>query len=169
MTDKTRYFFRDENTKDEWLTPPELINSLGEFDLDPSSPINRPWPTAKKHYTIEDDGLVQTWEGRVWMNPPYGNQIKVWMDKLSLHGNGIALVFARTETKWFHKYCWQRATGIFFFEGRIAFSHVNGLRGMPAMASSCLVIYGENNRDAVMKAIKACDIKGVYVEKKETN
>ena len=24
--------------KDEWLTPPEIIYSLGEFDLDPCSP-----------------------------------------------------------------------------------------------------------------------------------
>ena len=41
------------NTKnnDEWLTPPDIIKALGEFDLDPSSPINRPWETAKKHYT----------------------------------------------------------------------------------------------------------------------
>ena len=42
-----------EGLKDEWLTPPEIINSLGTFDLDPCSPINRPWKTAKKHYTIQ--------------------------------------------------------------------------------------------------------------------
>mgnify|MGYP007024645859 CR=1 FL=1 len=76
----------------------------------------------------------------------------------------MALVFARTETKWFHKYCWDRATGIFFFNGRIAFSHVNGVRAMPAMASSCLIIYGKNNRDYVLNAIKNNKLKGVYVE-----
>ena len=42
---------------DEWLTPPEIIKALGPFDLDPCSPINRPWDTARKHYTIENNGL----------------------------------------------------------------------------------------------------------------
>ena len=40
--------------KDEWLTPPYVIEALGSFDLDPCSPIKRPWPTAKEHYTILD-------------------------------------------------------------------------------------------------------------------
>ena len=62
--------------KDEWLTPPYVIESLGEFDLDPSSPINRPFETAKNYYTILDNGLAQEWEGRVWCNPPYGKTYK---------------------------------------------------------------------------------------------
>jgi len=64
---------------DEWLTPPEIVAALGKFDLDPCSPINRPWPTAEKHYTIEDDGLFLPWFGRVWMNPPYGKQMNHWL------------------------------------------------------------------------------------------
>lgn len=56
---------------DEWLTPPEIMSSLGAFDLDPCSPINRPWPTAGIHYTVEDDGLSKPWFGRVWCNPPH--------------------------------------------------------------------------------------------------
>ena len=35
---------------DEWLTPPYIIEALGRFDLDPCSPINRPWDTATIHY-----------------------------------------------------------------------------------------------------------------------
>jgi hypothetical protein len=58
--------------KDEWLTPPGLIRGLGEFDLDPCSPIKRPWNTAKHHYSIDDNGLQKKWFGRVWLNPPYG-------------------------------------------------------------------------------------------------
>lgn len=38
-------FERTKNGKDEWLTPPYIIDSLGVFDLDPCSPINRPWDT----------------------------------------------------------------------------------------------------------------------------
>ena len=36
--------------KNEWLTPPELLAKLGQFDLDPCAPVNRPWPTATHHY-----------------------------------------------------------------------------------------------------------------------
>ena len=57
--------------KNEWLTPPCLLDRLGEFDLDPCSPVNRPWDTARHHYTVEDDGLRQPWFGRVFCNPPY--------------------------------------------------------------------------------------------------
>jgi len=49
---------------DEWLTDPRLIKKLGEFDLDPCSPITRPWDTAKHHYNILDNGLRQNWYGR---------------------------------------------------------------------------------------------------------
>ncbi len=54
--------------KDEWLTPPELLRALGDFDLDPCSPVNRPWPTAARHLTWQDNGLLAEWKGRVWCN-----------------------------------------------------------------------------------------------------
>lgn len=50
---------------DEWLTPPEIVSALGPFDLDPCSPVERPWPTAAQHFTVRDDGLAQAWHGRV--------------------------------------------------------------------------------------------------------
>ena len=36
--------------KEEWLTPPDLVQLLGPFDLDPCAPVRRPWDTAAKHY-----------------------------------------------------------------------------------------------------------------------
>ena len=80
----------------EWLTPPYIVEALGEFDLDPCSPINRPWDTATRHYDEWDDGLNKPWWGRVWCNPPYGREAEMWLKKLAGHGNGIALIFART-------------------------------------------------------------------------
>lgn len=90
-----------EGRGNEWLTPPEVLSALGEFDLDPCSPVSHPWDTARSHYTVEDDGLSQEWFGRVWLNPPYGQSTGRWLHRLSLHGNGIALIFARTETAMF--------------------------------------------------------------------
>jgi len=136
--------------KDEWLTPPAIIRSFGEFDLDPCSPIVRPWDTAKEHYTIKIDGLSMPWFGRVWMNPPYGKHTGAWLKKLSEHGNGIALIFARTETKMFFDWVWSRANAVFFLKGRLSFFHVDGRQAKDdAGAPSCLIAYGENNIKAI--------------------
>ena len=149
------------NTKnnDEWLTPPYIVESLGKFDLDPCAPIKRPWSTAGKHYTIEDDGIKQEWEGRVWCNPPYGKETFIWMNRMAVHGNGIALIFARTETIGFHEQIWNKADAIFFFKGRLAFHYVDGSKGDVANAPSCLVAYGKNN----IEAINASGLKGKLV------
>jgi len=132
--------------KDEWLTPPPLVKSLGVFDLDPCSPVKRPWDTAKKHYTIEDDGLAKPWKGRVFCNPPYGLEAAAWLKKLASHGDGIALIFARTETAMFFDHVWAKADAVLFLRGRLHFHHVDGTRA-PANsgAPSCLVAYGSDN------------------------
>lgn len=146
--------------KDEWLTPPSILQALGTFDLDPCSPINRPWNTAKNHYTILDDGLKQQWEGRVWVNPPYGLKAAKWLDKLSRHGNGIALIFARTETRMFFKYVWRKADVLLFIEGRLFFHHVTGERAKAnSGAPSVLIAYGEKN----VEAMKNSGIKGQFI------
>jgi hypothetical protein len=118
-------FERSINTKVEWLIPPELVKKLGEFDLDPCSPVNAPFYHAKNNYTIEDNGLLKKWEGRVYCNPPYGRDLNLWLKKLKEHGNGIALIFARTETKFFFENIWDDADGLLFVKGRIRFYHVS--------------------------------------------
>lgn len=134
---------------DNWLTPIKIIKSLGEFDLDPCSPINRPWDTAKNHFTVEDDGLLLPWEGRVWLNPPY-SQLKSWLNKLCLHGDGIAMVLGRTDTNAFHDYVFPHANSIFFFKGRITFYNVTGkLAKSNVGASSVLIAYNEYNSDKI--------------------
>lgn len=132
--------------KDEWLTPPGIVEALGPFDLDPCAPVVRPWDTASRHFTIEDDGLAQPWVGRVWCNPPYGAMTGKWLDKLAAHGNGIALIFARTETAMFFSSVWRKADAVLFLEGRIHFHHVTGEQAPENCgAPSVLVAYGEEN------------------------
>ena len=94
---------------DEHLTPKEILYSLGHFDLDPCAPCIRPWPMATIHYTVEDDGLSKEWHGRVWCNPPYGSEVSKWLKKLYKHNDGIALIFARTETNMFFDWVWRGA------------------------------------------------------------
>lgn len=146
--------------KDEWLTPPSVLAALGAFDLDPCAPIVRPWRTAERHYTIEDDGLSKPWSGRVWCNPPYGLIAARWLARCVKHGNAVALIFARTETDMFFRYVWDAADAVLFLRGRLHFHHVDGRRAAAnAGGPSCLVAYGWNNATA----LRTCHIPGRLV------
>jgi hypothetical protein len=135
---------------DEWLTPPEIIQALGTFSLDPCAPINRPWDTAIQHYTIADDGLKLPWFGRVWLNPPFGREAVKWLRRLRDHGNGIALVPARTETAMFYETVWGAADGVLFIKGRPHFHFVDGRRAaFNSGAPIALIAYGESNNRAL--------------------
>ena len=137
---------RSPTGKCEWLTPPEIIRALGRFDLDPCAPRHRPWPTARCHYTVAEDGLRQAWFGRVWLNPPYGRETPRWLARLAEHGNGVALIFARTETRMFFQYIWAAAQAVLFLRGRLTFYNPDGSRpGNSGGAPSCLVAYGWHN------------------------
>src|SRR5690606_6963873 len=61
---------------DRWLTPLSVIESLGEFDLDPCGAPGH--QTARRVYLLEDgdDGMSDPWFGRVWLNPPYGRTMR---------------------------------------------------------------------------------------------
>ena len=151
--------------KDEWLTPPEIIDALGPFDLDPCAPVNRPWPMAQCHYTIEDDGLKRTWRGRVWLNPPYGRETGKWLARLADHGQGTALIFARTETTMFVEHVWKKANAVMFISGRLHFHHANGVRARAnSGAPSCLVTYGKFDTEMLESAVDVGVIDGVFVK-----
>lgn len=155
-------FERSEKTTVEWLTPPDLVKQLGEFDLDPCTPINPPFVHAKTNFTVIDDGLTKSWFGRVYMNPPYGKGMEAWIEKLKNHGNGIVLIFARTETKCFFNHIWYNADAILFVKGRIKFYNIDGeQKGTPG-APSVFIAYGEDNA----LALKKSGIEGRYLDLK---
>ena len=148
---------------DEWLTPPEIKKPLGVFDLDPCSPVDRPWDTATTHYTIEDDGLKQVWVGRVWLNPPYGPQTGKWLDRLATHGIGTALIFARTETAMFVVHVWKRADAVLFIHGRLHFYTVGGQRARGnAGGPSVLIAYGSEDAEQ----LRTSGIAGTFLRLK---
>lgn len=142
-------FERSKDTTVDWLTPPELVQKLGEFDLDPCTPINPPFIHAKKNFNINDDGLEKEWKGRVYLNPPYGKRMEKWIEKLKNHGNGIALIFARTETKLFFNHVWDDADAILFVKGRIKFYNLEGQQVGTPGAPSVFIGYGEENAEAL--------------------
>ena len=136
-------------TTHDWLTPPELLAALGTFDIDPCASQYQPWRTATAQYTIADDGLARDWAGRVWCNPPYGPHAEQFLKRMGEHGNGIALIFARTETKAFQEHCWRKASAMLFMAGRIKFRLPGGATAGPAGAPSVLIAYGDSNAHAL--------------------
>lgn len=139
--------------KDEWLTPPRILEALGDFDLDPCAPIERPWDMAREHYTITDDGLLKPWFGRVWLNPPYGRHAAAWLERLAEHGRGTALIFARTETEMFAEQVWSCATSILFLKGRLHFYHADGTRARAnSGAPSVLIAYGRKDAEILAQS-----------------
>lgn len=113
----------------EWYTPDHIIERvfavLEDIDLDPCADPDLSI-AAGQHFTAETDGLAHEWRGRVYMNPPYGDGIGVWVRKLITEfevGNtteAIALVPARIDTQW-----WKPLASRFVWcgiEGRLRFS-----------------------------------------------
>lgn len=143
---------------DDYITPEAVIAALGGpryFRLDPCACIPQPWPMACNSYTQREDGLAQLWDCPVFLNPPYGPETARWLARLSAPDcrDGIALIFARTETRMFFKYVWPIADAVFFFEGRLFFHEPSGKRcphnsGGP----SCLIAYGQRNVRAIEKS-----------------
>ena len=127
----------------EWATPPDFFKNLDaefHFDLDPcATPENA---KCRDFYTIEKDGLTQNWGGRrVFCNPPYGRQIGKWVRKCWEESRKpgtlvVALIPARTDTRYFHEYIYHKAKEVRFLRGRLHFNNAG-----PAPFPSMVVIF----------------------------
>lgn len=138
------------NENDEWYTPSWVFHALNVvFDLDPCSPGVPPSSVpAKRHLTKADNGLSAKWEGHVWLNPPFSSK-RPWYELLVEHGDGIALMPARTETFDLQTYM-QAAQALLFLRGRIYFERGqrpggNGVGGITTTPPFGIVLcaYGE--------------------------
>lgn len=116
--------------RDDWETPKDLfyvLDSEFHFDLDPCSSISN--HLCDNFFTMEDDGLSQSWAGHtVFCNPPFGRKIYYWIQKCyleSVHSKIVLLCPARTDTKWFHSYIYH-VCHIRFIPDRLYFT-INGV------------------------------------------
>lgn len=146
-------FTHERNLADHWITPRSILEGLGAFDLDPCAcEINQPWVTARRMYFLpNENGLLLPWSGKVWLNPPYGKETEKWIQRMVLHGNGVMLIFARTETAMFQS-LWKYASALFFFAKRLRFCRPDGIEGESASAPSCLVAFGEQSKNALINS-----------------
>lgn len=122
----------------EWETPQAFFDELDKefhFTLDPCSTHEN--AKCKKHFTIAEDGLKQSWEGEtVFCNPPYGKELPKWIEKASKSGGGgttvVLLIPARTDTRAFHEYIYGKAE-IRFIRGRLKFGNSKCCAPFPSM------------------------------------
>lgn len=131
-----------------WTSPADVLERLyqvigGDFDLDPCSPCRRGPVQARLRYTVEDDGLVLPWKGIVFLNPPYGRGLPDWTSKactevkLGRAETVVALIPARTDTRWWHEHVVGHAQA-WMLKGRLKFG--DGTQSAPF--PSALVAWG---------------------------
>ena len=129
--------------KEDWETPEWLFNKLNNefnFTLDPCCSLeNR---KCEKYYTKEEDGLKQDWGGNhVFVNPPYGRKSTAeWIEKCYNEAQKkdtvvVLLIPARTDTKAFHEFIYNKAE-IRFIKGRLKFG--NSLNSAPFPSMICI-------------------------------
>jgi|TARA_Y100001951_G_C11129737_1_gene177547 phage N-6-adenine-methyltransferase len=141
--DNIELFFSSKTN--HWSTPNELFNTLNkefEFTLDPCATKEN--AKCKKYYTKKENGLIQDWSNEiVFMNPPYGREIKHWIQKAyeeSLKGAiVVCLVPARTDTIYWHNYCLKGK--VRFIKGRLKFGNSKNSAPFP----SAIVVFTQKN------------------------
>ena len=126
-----------------WATPQDFFDVVARdfaFDIDVCAlPENT---KCKRFFTPEQNGLVQSWVGVCWMNPPYGRKIGAWVKKAYESAQGgatvVCLLPARTDTAWWHNYVIRGE--IRFLRGRLKFGGQKNSAPFP----SALVIFKPN-------------------------
>jgi phage N-6-adenine-methyltransferase len=131
----------------EWFTPAQYIEAarevMGEIDLDPAThPVAQQIVRAISHYTAADNGLVQPWHGRVWLNPPYaaplvGQFIAKLVDEVTARNVAQAIVLTHnyTDGAWFH-HAESAADLLCFTRGRVKFVDPDGDECMPTQGQA---------------------------------
>ncbi len=135
------YVDLNENKKTDWCTAPDdqkYLAKLGKLRLDVCTGAHN-WMKAEQFYTLESDGLVQSWECRrpddvqpplVWCNHPWSrDDTPEWVDRACDQGTRmrtnetgelVLLGPARPDTEWFRK-LWGSADALHFWKGRMTF------------------------------------------------
>ena len=132
---------------DMWETPQALFDELDKefhFTLDVCAvPENA---KCERYFTPAQNGLKQDWNtggGTVYMNPPYGREIGLWVRKAAESNvTAVCLLPARTDTAWFHDYIYGKAE-IRFIRGRLKFGNSKNSAPFPSMI---VIFRGEHKK-----------------------
>jgi phage N-6-adenine-methyltransferase len=148
---------------DEWSTPQHIfdkLNNIYSFTLDPASDgANN---KCAKHYTLQTNGLVQSWLNEtVFINPPYSKTYD-WVKKAHTEAkeNGVTsvvLIPARTDTRYWHEYCMDGnvCSSITFIKGRLKFGNQKNCAPFP----NVIVVFDKSGSGHATPLIKTMSNK----------
>lgn len=143
--------------KKDWSTPQDFFDKLDKefhFKLDPCATAEN--AKCPVFFTEKQDGLSLPWQrgGAVFMNPPYGDAVKAWMQKAYeafLEGvTVVCLVPARTDTKWWHDYAMKGE--IRLVKGRLKFGGSKNKGSAPF--PSAVIVFKRSGRARKLTAME---------------
>ena len=137
----------------EHYTPKWVFDALNiTFDLDVAAPLGNKGShcPASNYYTMEDDGLIKPWFGRVWCNPPF-RKASDWANKFMDHNNGIG-IFPNSNAYWVDR-LWNSDLSIIKLPYKTFYERPDGT-SKRIMYTTYLVAAGETN----VTALKMSDI-----------
>lgn len=149
-----------EREQDCWQTPEnvlDLVRQVAPIDFDPWSCDGN--PVAARVYRTPDCDYSQChgypeipveWPGRglVFANPPYSRmaecsaELAEQVTRTGVRREYIALLPARTDTRWWHTLVATRPHRVCFWKGRVKFNRPDGTPGQSAPFPSALLYWG---------------------------
>lgn len=140
----------------DWATPQYLFDEFNErfkFEIDVCATADN--AKCANFFSPEQNGLEQNWAPfTCWCNPPYGRQIRYWVEKAQQSAQDGALVVclipARTDTSYWHDFIFPFAK-VEFLRGRVKFG--NAKHGAPF--PSAVVVFQPTDLDAIMARTSA--------------
>ena len=151
VTDKPNLIDKTCNSR-VWITPERILGPVREYfaprgiELDPATEPNNP-TGASQFFTPREDGLSKRWAGNVYLNPPYGREIREWAEKLHREAEAGAHVVAllpptRTETQYWQDHILiPQLTGVCYVRKRVSFLRTDGTPAKNNTYSSILLVY----------------------------
>jgi len=137
----------------DWRTPPELFKQLDRefrFTLDAASSCDN--ALCSTYLTPQDDAIQTGWwrvqttqpgPPTVWLNPPYGRSVGIWVDKAIEEAQRgctvVMLTMACTDTQWWAR-AWRAAHEVRFITGRVHFLNSEGERANAAPKGSAIIV-----------------------------
>ena len=113
--------------KNEWRTPPAFLRAVEShfgihFTLDPCAATDNHLEIPNT-FTEKEDGLLKTWWGTVWVNPPFDSKWiwvrKAYLESMKRRVDAWVLMEADTGTIQFH--LWAPLASVYLIKTRIPF------------------------------------------------
>lgn len=155
------------SNQEAWETPDDMFAALdAEFDFDLDVCADAANAKLNHYYDKQIDAFAQPWVGRIWMNPPYGKEIKKWVARahraVETHEAEVVvcLLPARIGSRWWVQHVLQ-ADEIREVQGRLRFK--GALSGAPF--PSVVVIFKRSYKWKMHPPARfQCDKQGRRIE-----